>query len=115
MKLGTFVWGGLAGAAVVMLLQRNNRMSAITSGVGQNMSKGIGGMTDNVIEKALNMKFTGGSANSSNNGRNKSKSSRSPSHTEDLEDVKKLASKDPSVAHEVNSILEQNGEQRHQI
>lgn len=115
MKLGTFVWGGLAGAALVMMLQRNNRWSAITSGVSQNLSKGMNGMTENVIEKALNMKFTGGSTNSSTNGRNKNKSSRSRSHTEDLDDVKRMASKDADVAQEINSILEQNGQQQHQI
>lgn len=115
MKLGTFVWGGLAGAALVMVLQRRNRWSAITSGMSQNMTKGMNGMTENVIEKALNMKFSGGSSNTSANGRNKNKSSRSRSNSEDLDDVKRIASKDPNVAHEINSILEQNGEQQHQI
>lgn len=114
MRLGTFVMGGLAGAAIVMMLQRNNKMSAITSGLGQNLTKGMNGMTDNIIEKALNMKFTGSSANSSDS-RHQNKSSHSRSRSEDLSEAKKIASKDPDVAHEINSILSENGQQQHQI
>ncbi|MFC5403846.1 hypothetical protein [Cohnella soli] len=57
MKLGTFIIGGLAGAAVVMMVRRNRMMSAVAANVGGQLRQRMSDMKDDAIEKALNMKF----------------------------------------------------------
>ncbi|BBI33168.1 hypothetical protein [Cohnella abietis] len=111
MKIGTFVMGGLAGAAVVMMIQRNQMMSAVAAGVGHNLKERMSGMKDNAIEKGLNMKFASSFKNATDNRSNtgsKSKQSSS-SYESGLDEVEKLARQDPDVSDEINSILEQNG------
>ncbi|MCD9021236.1 hypothetical protein [Cohnella silvisoli] len=110
MKIGTFVIGGLAGAAVVLMIQRNQMMSAVTAGVGQNLKHRMNMMKDDAIEKALNMKFASSFRRSADIGRKTSKSSSM--NEVGLGDVEKLIAQDEDVSHEVNSILEQNGQHR---
>lgn len=110
MKIGSFVLGGIAGAAIVMMIQRNQMMSTIAAGLGNNMKQRMNNVKDDAIEKALNMKFASSFNRSSNSGKNASKFSQS--QTGGLDEVEKLAYQDPSVSKEINAILEQNGEQR---
>ncbi|WP_027084988.1 hypothetical protein [Cohnella panacarvi] len=112
MKIGTFVMGGLAGVAIVMLIQRNQMMSAVCASMGQSMKNKMGGMKDEMIGKALGSKFvnnimTRSSASSSNR-----KEQHSGSDHADLSQVSQLASQDPQVANQINAILEQSGQNR---
>ncbi|MFC5531714.1 hypothetical protein [Cohnella yongneupensis] len=110
MKIGTFVMGGLAGAAIVMMIQRNQMMSAVAASMGQNMKSRMNDMKDEMIGKALNMKF-GGSAKRSSSSSNHSEHAFDEDN-EDLSKVSLLASKDPKVTEQINAILEQNGQDR---
>lgn len=110
MKIGSFVIGGLAGAAIVMMIQRNQMMSTLAAGIGQSMKQRANDVKENAIEKALNMKFASSFKRATNNTLNTNNASQS--HTGGLEEVEKLAYQDPSVSKEINAILEQNGEQR---
>jgi hypothetical protein len=109
MKFGTFLLGGLAGAAVVMLM-RSRTMAAMSGGMGQMWKPSWSGMKENLLEKGLNVKFGSGSASGSFQSKNPS----SPSNAGGLEEVGRLASKDPGVKHQVNEILHENGQQ-HQV
>ena len=112
MKIGTFVMGGLAGVAIVMLIQRNQMMSTICANMGQSMKNRMGDMKDEMIGKALGSKFvnnimTRSSASSSNR-----KEKGSGSDHADMSQVSALASEDPEVTNQINAILEQNGQNR---
>ena len=112
MKIGTFVMGGLAGVAIVMLIQRNQMMSAVCASMGQSMKDKMGDMKNEMIGKALGSKFvnnvmTRSSASSSNR-----KEPHSGSDYADLSQVSQLASQDPEVANQINAILEQSGQNR---
>lgn len=108
MKIGTFVMGGLAGAAIVMMIQRNQMMSAVAASMGHSVKSRINDMKGEMIGKAMNMKFGGFS------GRAPSQRSEHDSGSEesDLSRVSLLASKDPQVTEQINAILEQNGQDR---
>ncbi|RED60483.1 hypothetical protein [Cohnella lupini] len=110
MKIGSFVMGGLAGAAVVMMIQRNQMMSAVAAGVGHNLKQRMNDVKGDAIEKALNMKFAS-SFKRASDGENKHERSSS-SREGGLDEVEKLVAQDPGVSDEINSILEQNGQQR---
>jgi hypothetical protein len=110
MKIGTLVIGGLAGAAVVLMMQRNQTMSAVAAGVGQNLKQRMSSMKDDAIEKASNMKFASSFSRSTDNGRNASKSFSSDEGG--LDKVKQMIAQDKEVSHEVNSILESSGQHR---
>jgi hypothetical protein len=130
MKIGTFVMGGLAGAAVVMMMRRNQNMSSITNGMGQMMKQRMNDVKENVIQRGIDLKFSNGSMgsssnknskssnssnsnNSSNNNNNSNKQSASfKSKTDGLDKVEDIASRDPHVKHEINDILEENGQHR---
>ena len=107
MKIGTFVMGGLAGAAIVMLIQRNQMMSAVTANVGTNLKRRMSDMKDDAIEKALNMKFASSFTRSKDSASHKSGFS---SADRDLDDVKNLIAQDPKVSEQVNEILEHNSQ-----
>ncbi|WP_373229756.1 hypothetical protein [Cohnella sp.] len=110
MRIGTFVIGGIAGAAIVMMIQRNQMMSTLVAGLGNNVMQRMNNVKDDAIEKALNMKFASSFTRLSDIGKSTPKMTQS--HNKGLEEVEKLAYQDPSVSKEINSILEQNGEQR---
>jgi hypothetical protein len=110
MKIGTFVIGGLAGAAIVMMIQRNQMMSTVAGNVRQNLKSRMGEMKDDAIEKALNMKFASSFRKASDSDRHANNSSSS--RAGGLDEVEKLVAKDPGVSSEVNSILEENGQHR---
>ncbi len=114
MKIGTFVMGGLAGAAIVVWIQRNQMMSAIASGMGQSMKNRASNIKDELVGRAMT-KFGGMSSFSSK--RSESGHSAGDGHAfqsegGDLGKVSQLASQDPEVSKEINAILEQNGQGR---
>jgi hypothetical protein len=111
MKLGTFVIGGLAGAVVVMMMQRNQTMSSITDGMGRMVKQRMNNMKENVIQKGIDLKFSNGSMGSSSNKSNK-QSAGFKSKTDGLDEVERMASRDPHVEHEINDVLEDNGQHR---
>jgi hypothetical protein len=110
MKISTFVIGGLAGAAIVMMIRRNPMMSNAAASVGQNLKSRMGEMKDDAIEKALNMKFASSFRKSSDSGTRVNHSSSS--HGGGLDEVEKLVAQDPEVSSEINSILKENGQHR---
>ena len=108
MKIGTFVMGGLAGVAIVMLIQRNQMMSTICANMGQSMKNRMGDMKDEMIGKALGSKFVNNLVTRSSNRKEK----ESGSDHADMSQVSALASEDPEVTNQINAILEQNGQNR---
>ncbi|WP_027093682.1 hypothetical protein [Cohnella thermotolerans] len=108
-RVGTFVVGGLAGIAMVMIMQRNKRMSAMAGSLGQNLMSRMGGMKEEAIGKMLNMRFTGRHSDKESSRRSENGEAVSGG----LDQVAHLASKDSEVQRRVNEILEQNG--HHQI
>ncbi|TJY44372.1 hypothetical protein E5161_03045 [Cohnella pontilimi] len=115
MRLGTFVMGGLAGAALCMMIQRNRNMSAIADGVGQMLRQRMSDMKENVMQKGIDLKFSGGFLGSSSGKSNShhagsSNSAVSKSGTAGLDEVEHLASRDPHVKQEINEILSQNNQ-----
>jgi hypothetical protein len=108
MKIGTFVIGGLAGAAVVMMIQRNQMLSTVAAGIGQSVKRRMSDMKEDAIEKTLHMKFAKSFNRSAENSQSSNKSSLT--NESSLADVEKLAFQDPHVSKEINEILEQNGQ-----
>ncbi|WEK55662.1 MAG: hypothetical protein P0Y55_06340 [Candidatus Cohnella colombiensis] len=112
MKIATFLMGSLAGAAVVMLLRRNQMVSATASSVGNRMKQSMSDMKDQWMGKALN-KMLNNQKSSSSDKEQSSRSNHSAQSDYDgntLQEIERFVSKDPEVASEVNSILEQNGQ-----
>jgi len=110
LKIGTFVIGGLAGAALVMMFRRNARMSAFASSVGDNVKHRMSDWKDEAIDKALHMKFMGNGSRRGGGGDSRSdRSFRSSSSDEGgLDAIKDLISQDPAVGKEVDAILRHN-------
>jgi len=113
MKIGTFVMGGLAGAAVVMMIRRSRTMSAVAESMGKNMRHRMSGMKEDMISKALNMKFGSSSKRARTDADHHDHDSSHSFRSDALSQVKQLAAKDAEVSKEINHILEQNGQ--HQI
>jgi hypothetical protein len=118
-KIGAFVMGGLAGAAIAVWIQRNQRMSAAAAAMGHNVKERVMGMKDDAIEKAMNMKFAssfrrfGAESRDEDHGHHASHSSHhSSSHSSEeggMDQIRKLIAQDPEVGKEVDAILGQNG------
>jgi hypothetical protein len=111
MRLGTFVMGGLAGAALCMMVQRNRNMSAIADGVGQMLKQRMNDMKEDVMQKGIDLKFSNGFMGSSS-GKSNRNSSGFKSGTDGLDEVEHIASHDPHVKQEINEILHQNEQHR---
>ncbi len=119
LRIGTFVMGGLAGAALAVWLQRNRNMSAAAASMGHNVKKRMLGMKDDAIEKAMNMKFASSfrrigenrdEHRSSHDDRRSAHSASSRARDEaGMEQIRNLVSQDPEVGKEVEKILNQNG------
>ncbi|TVY04540.1 hypothetical protein [Cohnella terricola] len=109
MKIGTFVIGGLAGAAIVMMIRRNQRMSAAATNLGHNLKQRVNSMKDDAIGKAMGMKFASNFRGSGSDGHSEHSFSSHSSREGGLDEVKKLISQDPKVGAEVESILNENG------
>jgi hypothetical protein len=107
MKLGMFVMGGIAGAALAIYMQRNRYKFAAAGNWGQSLMGSMNSMKEGAVQSALNMKFGSGKT------RSPQTSSMSAGSGNDLNEVQKLASQDPHLKQEINSILQQNGQ--HQI
>lgn len=117
MKIGTFVMGGLAGAALVMMIQRNQMMSAVASSMGQSMKHRAGNMKNELIGRAMTkfggMSFASSKHSDSRHSRDESGSGDAfRSEDDGLGKIGQLASQDPEVSKEINAILEQNGQDR---
>jgi uncharacterized membrane protein len=109
MKLGTFVLGGLAGAAVIMMM-RNRTMTAVTNGFGQMIKQRMNEAKETMMEKGMNIKFSGGITGTPGS-KTASASKADARGANSLDDVQRLASRDMKVKQEVNEILEENGQQ----
>jgi len=109
MKIGTFVIGGLAGAAIAMMIQRNQRMSAAATSLGHNLKQRVNNMKDDAIGKAMGMKFASSFRSAGSDGRSEHPFSSHSSREGGLHEVEKLISQDPEVGAEVESILNENG------
>jgi hypothetical protein len=98
MKFRTFMLGGLAGAAVVLLMQqRNVKMAGMAGNLGQKIRQRMNGLKDDAIGKMLNMRPGSGRRSSESGG---------------LDKVSELAAQDANVRREVDSVLEESGRHR---
>jgi hypothetical protein len=100
MKIGTFVIGGLAGAAIVMMIQRNPRMSAVAANVGNNLKHRMYNMKDEAIGKAKNTRFASSfmrSTDKFNHG---------------MGNIGKSASRDSEIRDEIDSFMEDSEQHR---
>jgi len=104
LKIGSFIIGGLAGAAIAMLIQRNPQMSAVASSIGGNVKRRMNGWKDDAIEKGLNMRFA--------SSFRKSPQASSSTSVDGADAIEKLISQDPEVGKEVDAILGENGHRR---
>ncbi|MBN2984343.1 MULTISPECIES: hypothetical protein [Cohnella] len=102
MKIGSFIVGGLAGAAVVMLMQRNGRMMAMAGTAGESLKRRAGEMKGEALGRLFSM-GTGGERGWSGKDQ-----SRERGENEGLGHVAKLASQDSEVKRQVDKILEEN-------
>jgi hypothetical protein len=103
MKIGTFVIGGLAGAAIVMMIQRNQRMSAVAANVGNNLKQRMNDMKDDAIEMALNTKFA-----SSFKRATEKIGQRIPSSSPHDEAFEDLVAQDSETSSEIDSYTERS-------
>jgi len=107
MKLTAFVLGGLAGAAVAMIL-RNQAVTTMAGSVGQMVRQRIGDAKDTAIGRTIQGGIGSGFISTlGKKGRHESRSDASPSRG--LGEVERLASLDPEVKSKVNEILDDNG------
>lgn len=107
MKLGAFIIGGLAGAAVVMLL-RNQSVTAMTGGVSQ-MLKSSSGKAGKALMQGLNVRFGDrASSSSSQTQTSADHQAASSGDSESFEQLKNIVSKDEQLKKDVNDIFEQN-------
>lgn len=107
MKLGAFVLGGLAGAAVVWMM-RNRSVAAVADGFGQKMKQRVSQAKATAIDKGLSVNFGGGLFGSSFKG--DMDESRGDAQSDGLEEAKLIASQDPKVMRDINEILHENGQ-----
>lgn len=115
MKLTTFVLGGLAGAAAVMLLQRNARMAAMAGNMGWSQIKSrMNGMKEEAVGKMLNMRIPGANGDAFGfGGKDRSRRDEEPRESAGgLDKVAHLAAQDSEVQRRVNEILEESGQHR---
>jgi len=112
--MSAFIMGGLAGAAAVMLFQRNRRMFAMAGNLGQQVKSRMNGMKGEAIGKMLNMNIAGNAAEMLGFGGKENSRGREASgdETGGLEQVAHLAAQDSEVQRRVNEILEQSGQNR---
>lgn len=114
MKMGSFLIGGLAGAAVVMMMQRNKRIAAMAGNMGQGFRNRMGSMKEDAIGRMLNMRF-GDKDRSSAREASDAESREDRSHSSSgggLDTIAHLAAQDSGVQRQVNEILEQSGQHR---
>ncbi|MFC5699855.1 hypothetical protein ACFPVX_01060 [Cohnella faecalis] len=110
MKLGSFIMGGLAGAALAVVVKRSPMLSAACAGIGRSLSERMSGMKEKAMNKTFDMSFSGGFKRWKGEEDEAKRSSHSETSSFDLEEISRLASKDSSVKSEINEILDQNGQ-----
>ncbi|SDN88252.1 hypothetical protein SAMN04487897_105256 [Paenibacillus sp. yr247] len=97
MKIGTFLLGGIAGAAAVIYLNRKSKsmlFSAFSS-----TSESMGKVVDKAKDTFVNKSFGNSAAKSSSN-----------TSTNSLNQVEKIVKEDPHLKATVNEILSDNKE-----
>ncbi|MEW9699024.1 hypothetical protein [Paenibacillus sp. SI8] len=102
MKIGTFLLGGIAGAAAVIYLNRKSKsmmLSAFSSS-----SESVGKVMDKARDKFVSKTFKDSSIDSSA----KSYSSASSGSAGGLSQVEKIVKEDPGLKSTVNEILQEN-------
>jgi hypothetical protein len=97
MRVGTFLLGGIAGAAAVIYLNRKSKSWMLSAFNSSNTSMG------NMMDKAKS-NFTGKTASTGNMG--KAATNFSSSNT--LNSVEHIVKHDPSLKETVNEILADN-------
>ncbi|WP_239614101.1 hypothetical protein [Cohnella mopanensis] len=110
MKIGTFVMGGLAGAAIVMMIQRNPRMSAVAANVGNNLKHRMYNMKDDAMGMAKNTKFASSFMRSTDKSKPGFSSTSSPDRG--MDNVGKSASRDSEIRAEIDSFMEDSEQHR---
>lgn len=103
MKIGTFVMGGLAGAALVMLM-KNQTVTSMAGGINQMLKQRANNAASKVKQQGLTLAF--GSADAADGNA----SSGSGYSSGGIEEVKQLAAKDAQAKQEANKILQQNNQ-----
>ncbi|NEW06112.1 hypothetical protein GK047_08830 [Paenibacillus sp. SYP-B3998] len=107
MKIGTFLLGGIAGAAAVIYLNRKSKslmMSAFSSS-SESMGKVMGRAKDSLVNNSFKESFkdsTSKSFSPTNSG-----NATGSGH---LNQVEKVVKEDPSLKATVNEILQENHE-----
>jgi len=101
LKIGTFIMGGLAGAAIVMIMKKQS-MASIGRFVNLLTNLRPNSASSNAGMQGLSLVF--GNAGAS------SQPSQSGQQSGGIEQVKQLVAKDEQVKQEVNKILQQNNE-----
>lgn len=109
MKIGTFIAGGLAGAALVMLIRRGGRMPMMAGQVGRMLKHRMSDMKDGAVGRMMNMGWNDVGENRHRES-SRRESHRASSERGGLAEVAHLASQDASVKREVNDILDQSGQ-----
>jgi hypothetical protein len=97
MRVGTFLLGGIAGAAAVIYLNRKSKSWMLSAFNSSNASMG------NMMDKAKN-NFTGKTSSTGNVG----KAATSLSSSNSLDSIGHIVNNDPSVKGTVNEILADN-------
>ncbi|MBB6735787.1 hypothetical protein [Cohnella zeiphila] len=116
MKIGAFVMGGLAGAALVMMCRRNGMLSMAAGQLGNRMR----GMKEESVGRMMSWRFGDGDHqwkkdhHDREDGREGRRDERKASSSSrgGLDEVARIASQDSDVQRHVNEILEQSEHHR---
>ncbi|MNI25928.1 hypothetical protein D3C73_796070 [compost metagenome] len=114
MRIGTFLLGGIAGAAAVIYLNRksNSMLLSAFSSSSDSMNQVASNAKENWSEAVQSAKSSATSASTSSS---KAKSATGANKTDHLNQVQKYVKEDPSLKQTVNEILAGNQDKTHTI